>query len=126
MQAFLKKIEAERALLRLVNNYDGFPELTGASLAAVDEWRAQSVPKDIANDVLKISNIISALAERSGERFDERHQMESSHVRAIMNSLSHKLVRRKDQQSRGAEGASAAAMGERRCLTVVPPYPTAQ
>ncbi|MGD0461695.1 MAG: hypothetical protein ABSB74_04320 [Tepidisphaeraceae bacterium] len=91
MKAFLKKIEAERALLSVVNQNDRLPELTGASLAAVEEWCARSVPKNIAGEVLKLSSMISGLAERSGERFDERHHGDTTRVRKAIHALSHKL-----------------------------------
>ncbi len=94
MKAFLKKVEAERALLRVINENHALPELTGTSMAAVDEWRRQSVPQDLAEDVICIATKISGLAERSGERFDERHEGESTSIQTEIEALSHKLGRR--------------------------------
>ena len=103
MKALLKKIEAERALLRVVNGNTALPELTGTSLAAIEEWCTRSVPKDVADEVSRVCSMISGLAERSGERFDERHHGDAIRVRAAIDSLSNRLVREEEASARHFE-----------------------
>lgn len=94
MKAFIKKVEAERALLRAVNEHHIFPELTGTSVAVVETWRSRSnsIPKDLGDEVIRAAEMISGLVERSGERFNLAEASTSTDIRTAIDGITRRLA----------------------------------
>jgi hypothetical protein len=69
MNDYLRKVEAERIVLRTINRQCGDNSLHGLSAGAIATWvqKAQRPTKMIA-EVSELSQMIGAMCERSGER----------------------------------------------------------
>lgn len=71
---FLTKVAVERATLSIINKrYSKGNQLTGLSVAAVEQWRGKIASKEsclITSKLLEISKIAQTLSNRSNETFD--------------------------------------------------------
>lgn len=69
MRSFLQKIEAEREVLRTVNERLGVGGLHGLSSGAIANWaKSREVDPELLGGVTEIGGLISSMCERSGER----------------------------------------------------------
>lgn len=69
MKSFLQKIEAERAVLRTVNERLGIDGLHGLTSGAIANWaKSREVDPKLLDGVTEIGGLISSMCERSGER----------------------------------------------------------
>ncbi len=69
MSSYLRKIEAERMVLRAINRRHGDDGLRGLSAAAIARWAQQeSAPQSLVAEVSELGRLIGAMYERSGER----------------------------------------------------------
>lgn len=69
MNSYLRKVEAERLVLRTVNRQCGGDELHGLSAGAIATWSQQRPrPPTMVAEVGELSQMIGAMCERSGER----------------------------------------------------------
>lgn len=69
MRSFLQKIEAERAVLRTVNERLGIGGLHGLSSGAIANWaKSREVDPELLGGVTEIGTLVSSMCERSGER----------------------------------------------------------
>jgi hypothetical protein len=71
---FVRKIDAERKILAVVNSLTpGKRQLTGLSAAAIDSWRRLALlPQvdELARRLLKVGTLCQLLSDRSHESFD--------------------------------------------------------
>jgi hypothetical protein len=69
MNSYLRKIEAERIVLRIVNEQCGDNALHGLSTGAIDSWAKRgNHPPAFVTEVSKVGALVGAMCERSGER----------------------------------------------------------
>lgn len=69
MTSYLRKIEAERMVLRTINEKCGADGLHGLSAGAIATWAEQRpVPAAIVKEVAALGRMVGAMCERSGER----------------------------------------------------------
>lgn len=90
MHKFVEKVELERQALKFVNTAFGSPQLCGLSETAIFGWEAanRSARGEVAKMLLQISNLMLALCERSGGRFEEGHAADQDKVTAALVDLS--------------------------------------
>jgi hypothetical protein len=81
MNAFFRKIEAERVVLDVVNRRFDEP-LHGLTTGAISDWshRAEA-PVSFVTDLSEVGQAIGSMCERSGERVDAPHRVRLSHAR---------------------------------------------
>lgn len=76
MNKFLNKVELERKALRLINSKLKEPKLNGLTLCSIDKWFYSFSERPIEYEILReLSISLSALNERSGEKFDGNHEL---------------------------------------------------
>jgi hypothetical protein len=69
MSSYLHKIEAERTVLRMINDRHGNDSLRGLSAAAIARWAQQkSAAPALVAEVSELGRLIGVMCERSGER----------------------------------------------------------
>lgn len=77
MSSYLRKIEAERMVLRTVNAQAGNSGLHGLSAGAISTWHKQgNRSAELVGEVGALGQMIGVMCERSGERdfsTDRRH-----------------------------------------------------
>ena len=69
MTSYLRKVEAERLVLRTVNRRYPGDGLHGLSMAAIETWTNQETrPPGVVKELHELGELIGAMCEHSGER----------------------------------------------------------
>lgn len=86
---FIRKVDAERKVLRIVNDVTSGPrQLAGLSANAIDSWRQRAgIPgaDDISQSLLQIAGLCQLLSNRSHENFNSLDP-------ALMQKIDEELV----------------------------------
>jgi hypothetical protein len=95
---FLNKVSVERGTLAIINKrYSKKNQLTGLSVAAIEQWRSKITPEEnraLIVKILEISRIAQTLSNKSNETFNDLTDDVKSVLERLMADLS-RLVHEK-------------------------------
>lgn len=94
MSSFIERVGFERKVLKLINR--NFPEnqLTGLTLAALDNWKARiKIEKSIFDQLVELSTKLKLINQRSGEVFSKEYAQTSEDCELLFKQLSKSLSR---------------------------------
>ena len=91
----MQKVKVEREVIKLVNESFGEPQLCGLTSVSINGWK---ISHDYCNEVVSnhlqsLSALVGALCERSGERFDDIHRINSGKIEQEIYNLKNELSR---------------------------------
>jgi hypothetical protein len=93
MNKFLNRIYLERKALKLINSNSNSNELAGLTRLAIDVWRENTKGLDmIIPLVLVLSEKLSLINERSGERFTAEYELNSEECELVFKKLEKALL----------------------------------
>lgn len=94
MNEFLNRIDAQRKVIKLINNQSLKFPLVGLSLKCIDRWKIENEIKNDSitlNLLIKISSKLFFLSNKSQEQITDDYKIKSKEVSTIINRLKEEI-----------------------------------